>query len=148
MRYWKGLFIAAAFDAAMLVGPTLFAPEPLPAHKPMTEWFKPIEPESPSVDELQALDLRVDSLMALVQENGADVDAMLAIARIYMERGWMDDAIGPLARALQIDPYRRDLWVALDRALEAAGRDKVTDEELTLAARGFVESIEMRGHGC
>jgi len=134
MRYWKGLFIAAAFDAAMLAGPKVFAPEPLPVRL--------------AVVELLDIDRQVDSLIARLQENAGDVDAMLAIARIYMERGWMDEAIGPLARALELDPYRRDLWVALDRALEGAGYDKITDEELMAAARAFAEMIGMEGHGC
>jgi hypothetical protein len=136
MRYWKGLFIAAAFDAAMLVGPKVFAPPPEPL------------PVRPAVVELLDIDRQVDSLIARLQGNGADVDAMVAIARIYMERGWMDDAIGPLARALELDPYRRDLWVALDQALEAGNREKITDEELMAAARAFVEMIGMEGHGC
>lgn len=148
MRYWKGLFVAAAFDAALLAGPKLFAPEPMPVHKPVTEWFSTTDPTSPSLEELTAIGRQVDSLMAFLQDNPANVDAMLAIARIYMERGWMDDAIGPLARALELDPYWRDLWVALDRALEGAGRDKITDEELMAAAGAFVAMIDMEGHGC
>ena len=134
MRYWKGLFIAAVFDAAMLAGPKLFAPEPPPVR--------------PAVVELLDIDQQVDSLIGFLQENPGNVDAMLAMARIYMQRGWMDDAIGPLARELQLDPNRRDLWVALDRALEGAGRDKISDEELMTAARAFAEMISMEGHGC
>ena len=45
-----------------------------------------------------------------------------------------DDAIGCLARAIQLDPYRRDLWVALDRAIARSGRATITDAELTRAA--------------
>ncbi len=86
--------------------------------------------------------------MQHLQERVDDVDAMLAVARIYTDHGWAGDAIGPLARALQFDPYRRDLWVALDRALKQSGRAKITDAELTRAAREFVQAIEMRGHGC
>ena len=73
---------------------------------------------------------------------------MLAIAQLYTEHGWAGDAIGPLAGALRLDPYRRDLWVALDRALEQSGRAKITDAELVRAAREFALAIEMRGHGC
>ena len=86
--------------------------------------------------------------MQHLQEESRDVDAMLAIARLYTEHGWAGDAIGPLARALQLDPYRRDLWVALDRALAHDGRAKITDAELTRAALEFVSAIEMLGHGC
>lgn len=43
---------------------------------------------------------------------------------------------------------RRDVWVALDRALERSGRAKITDAELTRAALEFISAIEMWGHGC
>jgi hypothetical protein len=45
-----------------------------------------------------------------------------------------DAEIGCLARAIQLDPYRRDLWVALDRAIARSGRATITDAELTRAA--------------
>lgn len=45
-----------------------------------------------------------------------------------------DDEIGCLARAIQLDPYRRELWVALDRAVARSGRTTITDAELTRAA--------------
>lgn len=130
MRYWKGLLIAVAFDTAVLAGPDFLVKEPA------------------SFVELQQVDRQVDSLMQHLAERVADVDAMLALARLYTEHGWPDDAIGPLARALQLDPYRRDLWVALDGALEQRGRAKITDAELIRAARDFVDAIEMWGHGC
>ncbi len=98
MRYWTGLLIVVAFDAAVIAGPDSRATEPVTAAC--------AEQESP------------------------------------------DAAIGRLARAIQLDPYRRDLWVALDRALERGGRAKITDAELTRAAREFVLAVEQRGHGC
>jgi len=45
-----------------------------------------------------------------------------------------DAEIGCLARAIQLDPYRRGLWVALDHAVERSGRAKITDAELTRLA--------------
>ncbi|HKC41249.1 MAG TPA: hypothetical protein VKC15_17030 [Gemmatimonadales bacterium] len=48
-----------------------------------------------------------------------------------------DAEIGCLARAIQLDPYRRDLWVALDHAVERSGRATVTDAELTRLALRF-----------
>lgn len=45
-----------------------------------------------------------------------------------------DAAIGCLADAIQHDPYRRELWVALDRAIARSGRAKITDAELTRLA--------------
>ena len=148
MRYWTGLLIAVAFDAAVIAGPNVMGPEPQPAQAQAIQGPAASEPESLSFAQLQQIDRRVDSLMQHLQEESRDVDAMLAIARLYTEHGWAGDAIGPLARALQLDPYRRDLWVALDRALAQSGRAKITDAELTRAALEFVEAIEMRGHGC
>ena len=142
MRYWTGLLIAVAFDAAVIAGPDLLGTKPpIPA-------VAPSQPESLSFAELQQVDRRVDSLLQYLQEHAGDVDAMLAIARIYTEHGWAGDAIGPLARALQLDPYRRDLWVALDRALDKMGKEQITDAELTRAALEFVSAFEMLGHGC
>ena len=138
MRYWKGLLIAVAFDTAVIAGPDFLAKEPAP----------PAARDLDSLSQLQQVDRQVDSLMQHLQEHVADVDAMLALATLYTEHGWPDAAIGPLARALQLDPYRRDLWVALDSALEQGGRPKITDAELIRAARDFVDAIEMWGHGC
>ena len=148
MRYWTGLLIAVAFDAAVLAGPAYLATKPQPARPQTVQSPASFDPESLSFAELQQVDRRVDSLMQYLQEHAGDVDAMLAIARIYTEHGWAGDAIGPLARALQLDPYRRDLWVALDRALEEMGREQITDAELARAALEFVSGFEMLGHGC
>ncbi len=148
MRYWTGFLIALAFDAAVIAGPDFPATEPQPARSQAMQWPAAPEAESLSFAQLQQIDRRVDSLMQRLREESRDVDAMLAIARLYTEQGWADDAIGPLARALQLDPYRRDLWVALDRALARGGRAKITDAELTRAALEFVSAIEMQGHGC
>ena len=48
-----------------------------------------------------------------------------------------DAEIGCLARAIQLDPYRRDQSVALDRAIARSGRATMTDAELTRAALKF-----------
>ena len=48
-----------------------------------------------------------------------------------------DAEIGCLARAIQLDPYRRQLWVALDRAIARSGRTTITDAELARAALKF-----------
>ena len=142
MRYWTGLLIAVAFDAAVIAGPGVLTPE-RPVQTPAVA-----QVESLSFAELQQVDRSVDSLMQHLQEGPGDVDAMLTLARIYTEHGWEGDAIGPLARALQLDPYRRDLWVVLDRALDEMGKDQITDAELARAALEFVAAFEMQGHGC
>ncbi len=139
MDYWKGLLVAALFDAALIAGCQFLATEPVPPSRSQAiQW--------PA--EIQQLDARVDALMAELEERPGNVDAMEALARLYTEQGWPDQAIGPLARALELDPRRRSLWVALDRAVERSGRAKITDAELVRAARGFVEMVELRGHGC
>jgi cytochrome c-type biogenesis protein CcmH/NrfG len=148
MRYWTGFLIALVFDAAVIAGPDFLASEPQPAQSPAIQRPASTEPESLSFAQLQQIDRRIDSLMQHLQEESRDVNAMLAIARLYTEHGWAGNAIGPLARALQLDRYRRDLWVALDRALAQSGRPKITDAELTRAALEFVSAIEMQGHGC
>lgn len=142
MRYWTGLLIAVAFDAAVIAGPAARAPDQAIQAPALAQ------AESLSFAELQQVDRSVDSLMQHLQEVPGDVDAMLAIARIYTEHGWAGDSIGPLARALQLQPYRRDLWVALDRALDKMGKDQITDAELARGALEFVSAFEMLGHGC
>src|SRR3989442_1230223 len=89
-----------------------------------------------------------DSLMERLQEQPTDVDAMAKLADVYASHGWYEAAIGPLARALQLDPTRRSLWSALDTAIAKSGRAKMTDEELTEKAAAFVEAVDMWGHGC
>ncbi|HKA60066.1 MAG TPA: hypothetical protein VKD28_15705, partial [Gemmatimonadales bacterium] len=68
--------------------------------------------------------------------------------RMYVEHGWYEAAIDPLARALELDPGRRSGWSLLDRALKQSGKARITDAELTTRARQFEESVRMWGHGC
>ena len=132
MSYWKGLGVAAAIDLVWIIGCPFLATEPQ---------------LSPPVDLVAASSVE-DSLMMHVQEQPDDVDAIEKIADVYADNGWWDAAIDPLARALQLDPSRRSLWSALDRAVENSGREKITDAELTRRAAAFVEAVEMRGAGC
>jgi len=83
--------------------------------------------------------------MSYLQQSPEDVVAMATLARIYADNGWYDAAINPLARALQIDPQRRSLWSALDRAVEKSVKAKITDAELTRRAAAFAEAVEMWG---
>lgn len=139
MNYWKGLLVAALFDAATITGGQFLATEPPPPARSQAIVWPPAVP---------LLDRQIDSLMSHLQEHPADVGAMLALARLYTDQGWAEQAIGPLARALQIDAQRRSLWVALDRAVERSGRATITDAELVRAAREFAEMVALRGHGC
>jgi len=54
--------------------------------------------------------------------------------RVCAEQQTPDAEIGCLADAIQHDPYRRELWVALDHAIERSGRSTITDGELTRLA--------------
>jgi cytochrome c-type biogenesis protein CcmH/NrfG len=148
MSYWKGLAVAAAIDLAWIMAcPLTTGPEPLPPADAVAEWPSKTPVASPDVD-FAALSELEDSLMMHLQEHPADVDAIAKVADVYASHGWYESAIGPLARALQLDPSRRSLWVDLDRAVEQSGRRKITDAELTRRAAQFVEAVSMWGHGC
>ena len=155
MNYWKGLAIAAAIDAAWLMGCPAVAtePEPLPPVEVTVDWPQPqaelvVNAYEPEMGGGGGIGTVEDSLMLYLQEHPEDVDAMERLARVYADDGWYDSAIGPLARALQLDPDRRTLWVALDRAVEQSGWAKITDAELVRRANAFVEAFEAWGHGC
>src|SRR6185312_15259450 len=147
MNYWKGLMIAVAIDLGWIMGgPAVTGPEPLPPRELVVAWSD-VPLSRPSGEELEPSRLE-DSLMTELQEHPEDVTAMERLAELYMESGGYDAAINPLARALQIDPARRSLWVALDEALEKSGIEKISDKELTIRAQKFVEAVEMHGDGC
>jgi predicted Zn-dependent protease len=146
MNYWKGLAIAAVIDAAWLMGCPATSTEPSPL--PPVETFVELAVEPEVEPEMGSIGTVEDSLMIYLQEHPEDVDAMERLAGIYADSGWYDSAISPLARALQLDPERRSLWVALDRAVERSGMIKITDAELVRRATQFVETFEAWGHGC
>jgi cytochrome c-type biogenesis protein CcmH/NrfG len=136
MTYLKGLMIAAAIDLVWIMArPTGTQPATVPPFDAVAAW--PTEPRE--------LD---DSLMEFLQEHPEDVSALETLARFYADHEWWDAAINPLARALEIDPSRRSLWAALDRAVEKSGLGEITDAELVRRAAAFKESVEMEGHGC
>ena len=155
MNYLKGLLIAFAFDVACIMGnpSVVTGPEPpVPVlHAPY--WVMNQEPgvtmqTSPEDAELDAAGRLEDSLMVYLQNNDHDAAAMVGLARMYVAHGWYDAALGPLARAAQLDPERRSIWSLLDRALKMTGKAKITDAELTKRAQQFVESVENWGHEC
>lgn len=160
MSYWKGLGVAAAIDLAWIMAcPTpATGPEP-PAYSREATWVMnpghpaayveaPAEQHIPADVDFSALGELEDSLVMHLQEHPDDVDVMQQIARVYADHGWYESAIGPLARALQLDASRRGLWSALDEAVEKSGMAKITDAELIRRAARFVEAVEMWGHGC
>ena len=160
MSYWKGLMIAVGIDLVWIMGSPVLAPDAPPKlHQYKEEITGPLNAENvgvvyvghrqtEEVDRLIEVSNALDSLMMHLQEEPEDLDAIEKVADVYASNGWWEEAIGPLARAIQLDPERWSLWSALDRAVEKAGMATITDEELTVRAQNFVESVEMWGHGC
>jgi cytochrome c-type biogenesis protein CcmH/NrfG len=143
MSYWKGLVIAAAVDLVWIMGrPTETQPATVPPLDVVAEWPVEHRADTKTFEELD------DSLIAYLQEHPEDVSAMETLASVYAENGWWDAAINPLARALELDPSRRSLWTALDRAVKQSGKTEITDAELVRRAAAFRESVEMEGHSC
>jgi len=103
--------------------------------------------DSLSLAKLGELEREVDELMLRIEENELDVEAMTALAYLYMRHGWFDRAIGPLARAVQVEPARDDLRYELMLAVRLSGR---VEQQVDLAeeARRFAEAAAMQGHGC
>jgi cytochrome c-type biogenesis protein CcmH/NrfG len=108
---------------------------------------QPAEPALLPLGELNELSLRVDSLMLHLQEHPQDVEAVTALARLYLGHGWHDDAIGPLARAVELAPEDGSLREELHAAARQSGRT-LTDAVVAQAAREFLETVAMWGHGC
>lgn len=148
MNYWKGLFVTAAMDLVWIMGcPSSIAGPDAPPTAQMGGFLAP-EPARTEVAEILQIDARLNELMLHLGAHPTDVDAIEKVARLYMEQEWYEQAIGPLARALELDPGRRGLWVALDEVLEQSGFDKITDGELEMRANMFVEVVSTWGHGC
>ena len=91
--------------------------------------------------EVQMNIARVEALTQHLHNHPQDVDEMEHLAALYMANRSYDAAMGPLARALQLDPHRRSLWVALDSALRHLGRQRMSDEELVLRAAEFSSKL-------
>ena len=149
MSYWKGLMYALAIDLVWIMGCPFLATEPAP-QPPVQEVRRPAQPgrELATLEHLNELGRLEDSLMAYLQDHADDVSAMESLARAYLDNEWYEAALGPLARALELDPSRRSLWVSLDAAIEKSGRVKITDAELTRKALEFKQAVEMWGMGC
>lgn len=98
-----------------------------------------------TIDSLAAVDSMVGTYIIAVQQFPLDVPAMTDLAFLYMKHGWFDRAIGPLARAREIDPSNEELRRYLDLALARAGGGFL---DLGEAARAFEEMVEMWGMGC
>ena len=128
MTNWKVVTISLALALAWIMGNPAVALGPAP------------DPQA----EVQMNVARVESLTQHLREVPEDVGAMEDLAALYMANGSYDAAIAPLARALQLDPYRRSLWVALDVAVIKSGRKMITDAELTKKAVAFQAGLKDR----
>ncbi len=126
MTNWKAVTVALGLALGWFVGNPAVALGPAP------------DPRA----EVQVNVARVEGLTQHLRNNPQDVDEMEHLAALYMANGCYDTALGPLARALQLDPRRRSLWVALDRAVERSGAARITDGELARRAASFVEALK------
>jgi cytochrome c-type biogenesis protein CcmH/NrfG len=145
MSYWKGLMLAAAIDLVWIAGCPLLVTEPELNPETAVSY---VETPVTDVEQINEVGNLEDSLMVHLKDHPEDVTAMEKIAHVYMEQGWYDAAIRPLARALELDTSRRSLWALLDEAIEKSGRGTISDAELVQAAKAFVEAVEMWGEGC
>jgi len=125
MTNWKAVTAALGLALGWIVGNPAVALGPAP------------DPRA----EVQANVARVEGLTQYLRNNPQDVDEMEHLAALYMANASYDAALGPLVRALQLDPHRRSLWAALDEAVRLSGREKITDAELTKMAARFKEGL-------
>jgi len=126
MTNWKAVTIALALALGWLMGDPAIAMGPGPDRQA----------------EVQLAISRVDSLTRYLREHPGDVNALEQLAAMYAANESYDAAIGPLARALQLAPTRRSLWVALNGAVRQSGRGTITDAELTERAVAFRAAVK------
>lgn len=125
MINWKAVTVALGLAMGWIVGNPAVALGPAP------------DPQA----EVQVNIARVEGLTQHLRNHPRDVDEMEHLAALYLANGSYDAALGPLARALQLDPHRRRLWAALDGALRHLGRQRISDEELVLRAAEFSSKL-------
>ena len=100
-----------------------------------------------SLAELEVLAQMEDSLIGAIQDDAGDLAAMAELAHLYMLHGAYGEAVGPLARALEIAPERNDLRSELRLALRL-GRLDEQQVDLGDKVRQFLDLVSMAGHGC
>ena len=103
--------------------------------------------DSLSLADLATLARVEDSLVRAVQHSDRNVAALAQLASLYMLHGANNEALGPLALALQVDPSHEDLRYELRLALKLAGLDR-KHVDLGERAREFAELVALAGHGC
>ena len=130
MTNWKVVTIALGLALGWTMGHPAVALGPAPSPDPQAE--------------VQMKIARVAGLTHHLRNYPRDVDEMEHLAALYLANGSYDAAIGPLARALQLDPHRRSLWVGLDTALRQLDRQRISDEELAVRAVEFRNALNGR----
>jgi cytochrome c-type biogenesis protein CcmH/NrfG len=123
MTNWKAVIVSLGLAVGWIMGNPAVAVGPAASPDPRAE--------------AQMNVARVEALTQHLRSYPKDVDEMEHLAALYMANGSYDAAIGPLARALQLDSHRRSLWAALDTALRELGRQRISDEELAVRAAEF-----------
>ena len=125
MTNWKAVTIALGLALGWLMGNPAIA----------------MGPRQDPQAQVQLAASRIDALLSYLRVQPEDVNALEQLAALYAANESYDAALGPLARALQLEPTRRSLWVALDRALERNGVGEIGDAELTRRAADFVAKL-------
>ncbi len=101
--------------------------------------------QAASIAVLNTIDSIATAYILTIQNDPVDSRTMTELEFLYMKQGWFQQAIGPLARAREIDatsePLRRYLELAVARA-------ELGFVDLYQAARDFEERVMMEGHGC
>ena len=153
MRHLSAVLVTAHVALFALAWNTLLAPkravpsraEPVVATRPSAVPEGSLD--SLSLSELETLARAEDSLVLEVQQDSANVEAMAELAHLYMRHGSFEQAVGPLARALEVSPGRDDLWYELLLVLKLSGLDQ-REVDLTVRALEFADMARMAGHGC
>ena len=143
--------VAAFTYRDLILKPNTLVPRPVPMVvvepirrvDPVVEPIKHLDPAR--IAALNVIDSMATAYILAIQNDPIDSRSMTELAFLYMKQGWFDQAIGPLARAREIDatsePLRRYLELALARA-------ELGTVDLNQAAREFEERVAMEGHGC
>ena len=140
---YRDLLLAQVRPVRAVVVP---APVPMSAPVGIERFVGPIPDPAPEVDALAALDSVISTHYLTIQADSLNTTAMLDLAFLYMEHDRFDRAIGPLARAHEIDPGNEVLSRTIAMAVARSGIVGYVD--LYQAAREFAEMAAMWGEGC
>jgi hypothetical protein len=121
-------------------------PRPVPvvlARPVAPEPIRRVDPATIAV--IAAIDSMATAHILAIQNDSLDSRSMTELAFLYMKQGWFDRAIGPLARAREIDATSEPLQRYLDLAIARSGLGFV---DVYQAAREFEDIVAVEGHGC